>query len=196
MSTDEELRFSFRADVPKENIQVLDTVLNELFGSLSNKMKEAGEFLENVKMRPPTIQTEDSNDAEDASGDESGGDSGDTEEEYDGDTDGDSSDEEEDSQVDEEEEDVDEEEEESQVDVDYVFLIRENGEITGFSDTLLGAMDFLDKRYQEVVVRSQGMVRTERNTTEIRGYRQTPYLWFMFSERLIYHGKIEVVIKV
>jgi hypothetical protein len=200
MSIDEDLSFSFRAEVPKENIQVLDSVLNELFGSLSSKMKQAGEFLETVKMRPPTLQNGESEevDEEEDQPEEDGADvdsdGEDDEEKNDADDEADEccgDDDDDEEEVDEEQTDGYEEEE-----VEFVFLLRENGEISGFSDTLREAMDFLDRRYQEVVVKANGMVRTERTATEIRGYQRTPYLWFMFSERPVYHGKIEILTKV
>ncbi len=182
MSADEELRFSLRADVPKENMQVLDNVLNELFGSLSSKMKQAGEFLETVKMRPPqnSLSSEESEKEE--------------EEETDSEmpdlvTESDESEEEES----ETESDVDADDESE---IDHIFLILIDGKTVGYSPTLRGAMQAADEVYGEFTATHQGSFRLERTPTSLRVYRKTPYVWFMFSEQLALQVDIQVVARV
>lgn len=199
MSAEEELRFSLRADVPKENIQVLDNVLNELFGSLSSKMKQAGEFLDAVKMRPPrnsldAEQTETEKDekhTENPSETESNSDSdmpdlvSDSEE-----------DEEENLESDSGNESDSENYADDESEIDHIFLILIDGRTAGYSTTLRGAMQAADEVYGEFTATYQGSFRLERTPTSLRVYRRTPYLWFLFAEQLALQVDIQVVTKV
>jgi len=47
--SEEEVKFSFQAGIPKEKIQVLDNVLNSLFSAINTKMKEADHFMKKVQ---------------------------------------------------------------------------------------------------------------------------------------------------
>jgi hypothetical protein len=206
MSADEQLRFSLRADVPKENIQVLDNVLNELFGTLSSKMKAAGEFLESVKMRPPrnSLETNEDevnseneanaeNDEEEVNleNDEVNSEFGEEEE-----TDSDMPDLVTDSDTDIEEDSDVECDADDESEIDHIFLILIDGKTVGYSPTLRGAMQAVDEVYGEFTATHQGSFRLEQTPTSLRIYRRTPYVWFMFSEQLALQVDIQVVARV
>lgn len=212
MSADEQLRFSLRADVPKENIQVLDNVLNELFGTLSSKMKAAGEFLESVKMRPPrnSLETNEDeanseneanaeneeevnseNDEANSENDEANSEFGEEEE-----TDSDMPDLVTDSDTDIEEDSDVECDADDESEIDHIFLILLDGKTVGYSPTLRGAMQAVDEVYGEFTATHQGSFRLEQTPTSLRIFRRTPYVWFMFSEQLVLQVDIQVVARV
>jgi hypothetical protein len=205
MSADEQLRFSLRADVPKENIQVLDNVLNELFGTLSSKMKAAGEFLESVKMRPPRNSLETNEDEANSENeanaeneeevnsenDEVNSEFGEEEE-----TDSDMPDLVTDSDTDTEEDSDIECDADDESEIDHIFLILIDGKTVVYSPTLRGAMQAVDEVYGEFTATHQGSFRLEQTPTSLRIFRRTPYVWFMFSEQLALQVDIQVVARV
>lgn len=179
MLSDEELRFSIRADVPKENLHALDDVLNELFGTLSSKMKQAGDFLDSVKMRPPRVEDGKESDSDDIPDliSEPEKESEDSDSEH--------------SEETESDHDADDEDE-----VDHVFLILIDGVVLGYSPTLRGAMETMEDAYGEFTATHQGPFRTEQTPTSLRVYRRTPYVWFMFSEQIALEVEIKVTPRV
>ena len=198
MASDQELNFSIHAEVPKENLQVLDTVLSELFGTLSSNMKRAGEFLENVKMRPPQENKTDKEETESESEGEILEDSG---EESDEESD-------EEGYLESESDcdchycerearggyDCDADDEED--DIDHIFLVSIDGETIGYSTTFRKSMDTLNEKCEEFLANYQGFFRVQRTTTSVQVFRRTPYLWFLFSEQPAFEGEIRVVTKV
>jgi hypothetical protein len=190
MASEQDINFSIHADVPKENLQVLDTVLTELFGALSTNMKKAGDFLE--KMKPPQVETEPK---EEKNTEESGDDDGE-ETQYEEDDDDEEEEEEEETDGEQECEEEGYDSDNEKEDIEHVFLVNIDGEVLGYSPTLRQAMSCLNQECEDFLYNYQGLFRVQRTTTSVQVFRRTPYLWYMFSEQPIFQGEIQVVTKV
>jgi hypothetical protein len=204
--SEDEVKFSFKAGIPKENIQVLDNVLNELFSAINTKMKQADHFMkkvqnvqdsfhnrfESLKDTDQDPQEEEDDVEEDNNGDEEEDDVDMIDSELKDEAYSEMQSDDDVKSVTEEENTSKEEEEE----VPHVFLVYENDVVVGYTTTIKEALDAIEELYSDFVPKTCGdLIRVERTHTGINVYKKNP-LWYGYWEELIYQTSYHVILKV